>query len=69
MKFSGTAIAIALYCFAAWRVSGWRGLACSAVMAALVAGARTAEKETSRNMAFWLDLAYWSALIVPFFLR
>ncbi len=68
MKVSGTAIAIALYCFMAWRTSGWRGLFASAGLVLLVAVSREGEKEISRNMAFWLDLIYWSILFVPLFL-
>ncbi|MBQ4199611.1 MAG: hypothetical protein II649_06985 [Kiritimatiellae bacterium] len=69
MKISGTAIAIAFYLFAAWRTSGLSGLVASAVLVLLVAVAREGEKEISRDMAFWLDLIYWSILIVPFFIK
>ena len=69
MKISGTVIAVALYLFAAWRTSGWKGLAASAVIVAVVAVSRVAEKGVSRNVAFWLDFVYWSLLLAPFLLK
>lgn len=69
MKISGTVIAVALYLFAAWRASGWKGLAASAAIVAVVAVSRVAEKGVSRNVAFWLDLVYWSLLLAPFLLK
>lgn len=69
MKTSRTAIAVAAYCFMAWRTGGWKGLVGAFVAVTIVAVARIAEKEVGRDMGFWLDLVYWSVLFAPFFLK
>ena len=59
-------VAAALYAFAAWHVSGARGVACALVVLCVVAAARCNEKSIERNAAFWFDMLYAAILAIPF---